>query len=389
MSHQPWRRFAPLGDKVSRSPVSITSNYIRFHLKAQYWRHCATDAAAVAPTELRGVVSTKRITLDSTEVELFDFIRDACRDLGLTTTVRVAGGWVRDKLLGLQSTDIDIAVDDMSGEKFASLLIEYASRNQQEMIASEAKTTRLNPEQSKHLETTMVRLFDKEIDFARLRTDSYASDDLTINSLFYNINTDSIEDWCGRGLSDLQAGRIITPLDPALTLSDDPLRALRIIRFTAKYEFELDPAMSEALNTFDKSLLLRKVSNDRIGIEIKKMLSAPSSRQIVKAFAAITELKFYNTVFQESLAAPWPHASAVEGLRRLTLMSEYIEDPASQCEVTNDAKMAILILAYVSPFLPQNSATRRGRPELEVFLHKLFTVTLKVPSNPTLLPHRH
>eukprot|EP01122_Echinamoeba_exundans_P008201 TRINITY_DN2678_c0_g3_i1.p1 TRINITY_DN2678_c0_g3~~TRINITY_DN2678_c0_g3_i1.p1 ORF type:complete len:447 (+),score=44.16 TRINITY_DN2678_c0_g3_i1:145-1485(+) len=359
-------------------------------------RHCTTNAIAAPPTELRRVVQTKRIVLDATEAELFAFIRDACQAFGLTTTVRVAGGWVRDKLLGLQSTDIDIAVDDMSGEKFAGILIDYAARVQTATVGGDPKTTRLNPEQSKHLETTIVKLFDREIDFARLRTDSYASDhripvvraataredalrrDLTINSLFYNINTDSIEDWSGRGLSDLHACRIITPLDPKLTLSDDPLRALRIIRFTAKYGFELDPAMLEALTIFDRSLLVRKVSNDRIGIELKKMLSAPSSKQVVSAFTMITNLKLYNTIFQDSLATAWPHASAIEGLRRLTVMYEIHADPASRCEISNDAKIGILIMAYVSPFLPQNLNDRTGKPAFEVYLHNLFTVTLKL-----------
>ena len=38
--------------------------------------------------------------------------------------------------------------------------------------------------------------------------------DLTINALFYNINEDKIEDFTGKGLSDLEAGIIRTPLDP-------------------------------------------------------------------------------------------------------------------------------------------------------------------------------
>jgi tRNA nucleotidyltransferase (CCA-adding enzyme) len=41
---------------------------------------------------------------------------------GKTTTLRVAGGWVRDKLLGKESDDIDIALDDMFGEEFAEMI---------------------------------------------------------------------------------------------------------------------------------------------------------------------------------------------------------------------------------------------------------------------------
>ena len=38
------------------------------------------------------------------------------------TVLRVAGGWVRDKLIGKESSDIDIALDDMYGEEFAEII---------------------------------------------------------------------------------------------------------------------------------------------------------------------------------------------------------------------------------------------------------------------------
>ena len=47
------------------------------------------------------------------------------RAQGLSTKMRVAGGWVRDKLLGKDSDDIDIALDDKYGEEFAKLIDEH------------------------------------------------------------------------------------------------------------------------------------------------------------------------------------------------------------------------------------------------------------------------
>ena len=47
---------------------------------------------------------------------------DVHKDNSLKTTMRVAGGWVRDKLLGTESDDIDIALDDMSGPEFAEII---------------------------------------------------------------------------------------------------------------------------------------------------------------------------------------------------------------------------------------------------------------------------
>lgn len=53
--------------------------------------------------------------------------------------------------------------------------------------------------------------------------------DLTINSMFYNIQEEKIEDFTGKGLDDLRASIARTPLDPYKTFTDDPLRILRTI----------------------------------------------------------------------------------------------------------------------------------------------------------------
>lgn len=56
------------------------------------------------------------IPLSAAERELFDMFLAVVRDKRLDTTIRVAGGWVRDKLLQLPSKDdIDIALDNMTG----------------------------------------------------------------------------------------------------------------------------------------------------------------------------------------------------------------------------------------------------------------------------------
>lgn len=44
--------------------------------------------------------------------------------------------------------------------------------------------------------------------------------DLTINALFYNLDTCAVEDFSGRGLDDLRAGIIRTPLAPRETFMD-------------------------------------------------------------------------------------------------------------------------------------------------------------------------
>ncbi|KAG5522033.1 hypothetical protein RHGRI_034293 [Rhododendron griersonianum] len=74
--------------------------------------------------------------------------------------------------------------------------------------------------------------------FGTPEEDAYRRD-LTINSLFYNINT-SVEDFTARDIADLISGRIVTPLPPKETFLDDPLRVLRAIRFVLGYMNPLD-----------------------------------------------------------------------------------------------------------------------------------------------------
>lgn len=59
------------------------------------------------------------VVLNDTERELFNTLLEAVQVTGTGTVLRCAGGWVRDKLLGKDSLDIDIALDNMLGKDFA------------------------------------------------------------------------------------------------------------------------------------------------------------------------------------------------------------------------------------------------------------------------------
>ena len=212
--------------------------------------------------------------------------------------LRWAGGWVRDKLLGIESHDIDVAINVMTGEAFAVKIGELCERRpeavrrhgvEQTDIGNLHKIAR-NPDKSKHLETTTVRLLGYDVDFVNLRRETYAEDsrnpqvefgtaeedalrrDATVNALFYNLNTGMVEDFT-TGLTDMQAKRIRTPLEPLQTFMDDPLRVLRLIRFASRLEFSIDPAAEDVMG--DRRVLeaLRlKISRERVGGELEKML---------------------------------------------------------------------------------------------------------------------
>lgn len=143
-----------------------------------------------------------------------------------------------------------------------------------------------NSEKSKHLETATIRVHGIFIDIANLRNERYTEDsrvpiieigtpeqdayrrDLTINSMFYNVNKGEVEDFTKIGINDLEQGLIRTPMEPLQTFLDDPLRVLRTIRFATRFGFKIVPEIYEAVK--DDRIRVRNewfISVGSIGVE--------------------------------------------------------------------------------------------------------------------------
>ncbi|KAM0940516.1 putative CCA tRNA nucleotidyltransferase [Dioscorea sansibarensis] len=112
-------------------------------------------------------------TIDLTEKEekIFRRLLEVIRHFALDTQLRVAGGWVRDKLLGKECYDIDIALDNMLGQEFCEKVNAYLQHTGEEIQG--VGVIQRNPEQSKHLETARMRIYDMWIDFVNLRSEKY------------------------------------------------------------------------------------------------------------------------------------------------------------------------------------------------------------------------
>jgi poly(A) polymerase len=82
----------------------------------------------------------------------------------------------------------------------------------------------------------------------------------------------TVLDLTGRGLPDLAAHRIATPLEPAVTFDEDPLRMLRAVRFAVTLGFELDPQVSGAIRRHAGRLTPPVVSMERIRDEFVKVV---------------------------------------------------------------------------------------------------------------------
>lgn len=240
-----------------------------------------------------------QINVTSKEEALIDILMKFIEDNKLDVTPRIAGGWVRDKLLGRQSNDIDIMLDNMSGHDFVIQLkraLDDAAGSASGAVdpidnaplVDSVYLVAANPEKSKHLSTATANVAGFAVDFVQSRVEEYAADsripevrvgsarddalrrDFTINSLFYNLKTRSVEDFTGMGVADLRDRVLRTPTDPAKTFEDDPLRVIRAVRMALRYNLAIHPPVAAAMRA-GAIKFRQKVSRERVYSECKKM----------------------------------------------------------------------------------------------------------------------
>ncbi|KAJ1723003.1 CCA tRNA nucleotidyltransferase, mitochondrial [Coemansia erecta] len=249
-------------------------------------------------TTPRVLAGPPTITLTATETQICALLQEVVERIHQQApatprlVLRIAGGWVRDKLLGLSSHDIDIAIDHMSGFELAQHVTQYLAESG--ATARSVAKIASNPERSKHLETATTVVLGQMVDFVNLRSETYNAEsrvplveygtpledamrrDITINALFYNIGERRVEDWTQRGLEDLRRGLVRTPMEPRQTFEDDPLRVLRVVRFASRFGYAVDGPTAEALGLADvRRALGAKISRERVGAEVALMAAGP------------------------------------------------------------------------------------------------------------------
>ncbi|HWP30785.1 MAG TPA: CCA tRNA nucleotidyltransferase [Fimbriimonadales bacterium] len=212
-------------------------------------------------------------------------IAEATRGTQWENRLYLVGGAVRDPLLGLPSPqEIDILVDGDA--------LEFGYFLREKGISS------IEPVTYPRFGTALVMVNHSKVELASPRRESYDPQsrkpdvvpatleedalrrDFTINALFKNLHTGDILDFTGRGLEDIKHKILRTPLEPAATFRDDPLRMLRAVRFKNQLSLSYAPGLTEAIKQERDRLEI--VSMERIQEELTKMLSHPSAAECLE-----------------------------------------------------------------------------------------------------------
>lgn len=222
----------------------------------------------------------------------FHLISEAAEELGLECYI--IGGWVRDLYLGRPSKDIDIVVVD-NAKKVERPGVAIA----EVLKAKIGKKVHLAI--YRNFGTAQLKHKNLEIEFVGARKESYDRKsrkpvtedgtleedqnrrDFTINAMALCLNKGREGELVDPfdGLYDLEDGVIVTPLDPDITFSDDPLRMMRCVRFATQLNFKIEERTFDALGRNKERIKI--ISMERVSDELNKiMLSPEPSRGFVE-----------------------------------------------------------------------------------------------------------
>ena len=195
-------------------------------------------------------------------------IATAVRDAG--GRALIVGGWVRDRLMGRDSKDIDVEVYGVTSERLRQIL---ESMGRVETVGGSFQVYKTGD-----IDVSLPRResksgpghrgFEVTGDPDMSLEDAARRRDFTINAIAWDpLTGEYLDPFDGRG--DLQR-RLLRIVDP-VTFPDDSLRVLRAVQFAARFDLALD----ETTHALCSAIPLDDLPAERIWVEIEKLIFAP------------------------------------------------------------------------------------------------------------------
>jgi poly(A) polymerase len=199
----------------------------------------------------------------------------------------LVGGSVRDLLLKAVPKDFDISTSAEPQEikKIFRNCILIGKRFRLAHIRFDKKIFEVSTFRTGNTSTSKLILRDNEWG---TEEEDVLRRDFTINGLFYDTNTQDIIDYVD-GFKDAKDKIIKTIGDPTIRFIQDPVRMIRLIKFKARFDFNIDLETLEALKKCKTEII--KSSQARILEELFKMLSSGYSETF---FKLLQDLGFLN-----------------------------------------------------------------------------------------------
>jgi poly(A) polymerase len=249
----------------------------------------------------------------------------------------LVGGAVRDRLLGLELTDLDLVVDG-DPEQAARAIADTAGRAACFALSEDFGAWRV-----------VARDRTWQADVERLRGGSLETDlglrDFTVNAIAEPIEGGAPIDPLG-GLEDLTARRLRMAGPGAF--ADDPLRVLRLVRIAVELELEPESQTSNAASAHADQL--RGVSSERVFMELRRIVASPQARRGIEL---LDELGATAVVLGELDALKGIEQSRFHHLdvygHTLEVLDRTIELQADPSAVLGDAHSADLLALLNEP----------------------------------------
>lgn len=189
----------------------------------------------------------------------------------------LVGGCIRDRLLGKNPKDFDVATNAtpeevtdlfrnsrMIGRRFRIVHVRFG-REIIEVTTFRGKTQEVTDKRIRQSDEGMLL---RDNVWGSIEEDALRRD-FTINALYYTIKDFAIYDYTG-GLEDIKNKTLRLIGDPVTRYREDPVRMLRAIRFAAKLNFQLEPATEAPIR--EQANLLLQVAPARMFDEVLKLL---------------------------------------------------------------------------------------------------------------------